>query len=57
MRLEMLYPDKSAEDVRENSEFEIHIPDVVEKTAEPTEVELQVLRNEVDPLGYIIGRA
>jgi glutaconate CoA-transferase subunit B len=56
MRLEMLYPDKSVEEVHANSGFEILIPDTIERTLEPTEEELRTLREEVDPLGYIIGR-
>ena len=31
-------------------------PDFVKKTPPPTEKELKVLRGEVDPLRYIIGR-
>jgi glutaconate CoA-transferase, subunit B len=57
MELLLLHPDRSVDDVRNNSGFEIHIPETIEHTQEPTKEELDVLRGEVDPLGYIIGRA
>ncbi len=56
MQLLQLHPGRSVEDVRANSGFEIHIPDMIDYTQEPAEEELRVLRDEVDPLGYIIGR-
>ena len=57
MELVRLHPDRSIDDVHENSGFEILLPAKIERTKEPTEEELGVLRGEVDPLGYIIGRS
>ena len=56
MQLLQLHPDRSIGDVNDNSGFEIHIPKTIEHTEAPSEEELGVLRDEVDPLGYIIGR-
>ncbi|MBT3272956.1 MAG: 3-oxoacid CoA-transferase [Spirochaetales bacterium] len=57
MQLRSLHPGRTTDDVLSNSGFEIIIPDTFENTLEPTEIELQVLRDEVDPLRYIIGRS
>ncbi len=56
MTLISLHPDTPVEAVNENSGFEIVIPDDYETTEPPSAVELEVLRNEVDPMRYIIGR-
>lgn len=56
MMLLSLHPGCTIEDVKENASFEIIIPDNYEITAEPTSDELKILREEVDPMKYIIGR-
>jgi glutaconate CoA-transferase subunit B len=56
MRVESLHPDVSIEEVKDNSAFELLVSDELEITPPPTEEELRVLREEVDPDGYIIGR-
>ncbi|MCW3806841.1 CoA-transferase subunit beta [Plebeiibacterium marinum] len=56
MMLLSLHPGKTLEDVKENAEFEILIPDNFETTVEPTADELKILREKVDPSGVIIGR-
>ncbi|MFC1582049.1 CoA-transferase subunit beta, partial [Planctomycetota bacterium] len=57
MMLQSLHPGSSVDDVKENTEFEMIIPDEYGTTEEPTDEELAILRNEVDPHGYIIGKA
>ena len=56
MQLLSLHPGRNTDDVFNNSGFEILIPEKNEYTLEPTEEELRVLRDDVDPLRYIIGR-
>jgi len=56
MMLISLHPGKTIEDVKANSSFEIVIPENYDMTTEPTDEELQVLREKVDPTRVIIGR-
>jgi len=56
MRVESIHKGYTFEDVQENVSFELlKAPKIVE-TPEPTLDELRILREEVDPDGYIIGR-
>lgn len=56
MRAESIHKGFSFDDVQENTGFELlRAPEVVE-TPEPTTEELRILREEVDPNRYIIGR-
>ncbi len=56
MRVESIHKGYTFDDVQENTGFELlKAPEVVE-TPEPTEEELHLLRDEVDPNRYIIGR-
>ena len=56
MKLEYLHPGITVEMVQENTGFELLISDELSETPRPTEDELRVLRQEVDPYRYIIGR-
>ena len=56
MMLLSLNPGKTINDVKANAEFDIIISDRYEMTAEPTETELSILREKVDPSRIIIGR-
>jgi glutaconate CoA-transferase subunit B len=56
MRVISLHPGYLFADVQENCGFELLQADVLKETAPPTEQELAVLRNEVDPYRYVIGR-
>ncbi|MDY6796394.1 MAG: CoA-transferase [Actinomycetota bacterium] len=56
MRVESVHKGHTFEEVQENTGFTLlKAPEVIE-TPEPTEEELEVLREEVDPNRYIIGR-
>jgi glutaconate CoA-transferase subunit B len=56
MRVESIHKGYTFEDVQANTGFGLlKAPEVVE-TPEPTEEELRLLREEVDPNRYIIGR-
>lgn len=51
MRVKSLYTDVTIEQVIDNTGFELVIPDPVPKAELPTKEELQLLREEIDPLG------
>jgi len=55
LKLLAVHPGVTVEQVRENSEFEILIPDHVDTTEPPTPEECRLLR-EIDPTGMAIGR-
>jgi glutaconate CoA-transferase subunit B len=56
MRVESLHPNVTAQDVRNNTGFEMLFVDPLPVTPEPTDDELHILRTEVDPLGLVIGK-
>ncbi len=56
MRVISLHPGVDLDTVKENSGFELLVANTLETTTPPTEEELKVLREEVDPYGYVIGR-
>jgi glutaconate CoA-transferase subunit B len=53
MRLKSVHRGHTVEEVVENTGFELVIPDDVEETPAPTERELAVLRERVDPTGIL----
>jgi glutaconate CoA-transferase subunit B len=53
MRLKSLHPGVALEDVIENTGFDLIIPTEIEMTMAPTEEELQILRDKVDPKGIL----
>lgn len=56
MRIESLHPGVTVEHVQENCGFELLKAESMEITPPPSAEELRILREEVDPDGYIIGR-
>jgi glutaconate CoA-transferase subunit B len=56
LRLISLNPRVTMEEIRENSSFEIIIPDKVATSPEPTEEHLRILRQEIDPAGIVLGK-
>ena len=56
MQIESLHPGVSVEQVQAETEFELGCCDEVGVTVPPTNEQLGILRNEVDPHRYIIGR-
>jgi glutaconate CoA-transferase, subunit B len=56
MRVESLHPGVTKEQVIANTGFEMLFVDPLPTTAEPTEFELKMLREVVDPLGVVIGK-
>ena len=56
MQVESLHPEVSYEQVQENTGFQLsRVPDM-EQTEPPRDEELRILREEVDPYRYVIGR-
>lgn len=53
MTLHTLHPGVEEMAVNENSQFEIHIPADYERSPEPSEEELRIIREELDPRGII----
>ncbi len=56
MRIESLHPGVTVEQVQENTGFELLLAPEITETQVPSEEELRILREEVDPHKYIIGR-
>lgn len=56
MRVDSLHPGVTRGMVIENTGFELLFADELTVTPEPTDHELHLLREEVDPLGRIIGK-
>ena len=56
MRIESLHEGITQEQVQECTGFDLLVRDPLEVTPPPTADQLAVLRTEVDPQGYILGR-
>lgn len=56
MRVISLNPGYTATDVQDNCGFELLFASDIKDTPPPKENELVILRQEVDPYGYVIGR-
>jgi acyl CoA:acetate/3-ketoacid CoA transferase beta subunit len=57
MQVESIHPGIEKDEIIRNTGFKLLWADSVEETAAPTSEELRVLREEVDPHKYVIGRA
>ncbi|MBU0992613.1 MAG: 3-oxoacid CoA-transferase [Proteobacteria bacterium] len=56
MRVISIHPGHSFENVQENCGFQLLKAGHIEQTAPPTDEELRLLREEIDPYRYVIGR-
>jgi glutaconate CoA-transferase subunit B len=56
MTLMATHPGVSVEDVKANTGFDLVIPSVVPVTAPPTREEIRLLRDEIDPAGFVIKK-
>jgi glutaconate CoA-transferase subunit B len=56
MEVHSLHPGVSLEQVRAHTGFELGARQPLTQTAPPTAQELQILRDEVDPYRYLLGR-
>ncbi len=57
MQVESLHPGVAFDEVQDQTGFELLAKDPLDTTAAPDEKQLDILRTEVDPHRYIIGRA
>ncbi len=57
MRVKSLHPGKTLEEVRAATGFALETCEPLGHTEEPTEEQLRILRTDVDPGRYILGRA
>jgi glutaconate CoA-transferase subunit B len=57
MMIDSLHPGADVDSVVNETGFELIVPDEIGATEPPTEEELRILRDEVDPLKLVIGRA
>ena len=56
MKVESLHPGVTREQVIANTSFEMLFSDPLCVTPEPADLELAILRQEVDPQGFVIGK-
>jgi len=56
MKLISLHPGVTIEEVRDNSSFDLIIPDKYAVSPEPTDRDLEILRKDIDPTGMLIGK-
>jgi glutaconate CoA-transferase subunit B len=56
MEILSLHPGTSLEQVRRATGFELGVREPLASTVPPSDLELRILRDEVDPHRYIIGR-
>ncbi len=56
MELRSLHPGVSLAQVQKATGFELSVREPLETTPPATDADLQILREEVDPHRYIIGR-
>ena len=57
MEVLSLHPGITLEKVQANTGFTLGVREPLLTTAPPSDIELRILREEVDPFRYIIGRA
>jgi glutaconate CoA-transferase subunit B len=53
MVVESLHPGVSEDTVRENTGWEVRFADSIAQTRPPSDLELGLLRNVIDPLGVL----
>jgi acyl CoA:acetate/3-ketoacid CoA transferase beta subunit len=56
LKLISINPGVTVAQIKENSSFDIIIPDKVPQSPEPSEVELNILRRDIDPVGIVLGK-
>ncbi len=57
MRVESLHPGVDVDQVQSETGFELLVPAAIATTESPTDQELRILRDEVDPMRLVIGRS
>lgn len=55
MMLLSVHPGVTVDDILDNTSFDLHIPNNMLTTKPPSQEELRILREEIDPAGIVIG--
>ena len=53
MRIKSIHPGVNINEIIDNTGFDVIIPDKLETTMTPTELEIQILRTRIDPKGVL----
>lgn len=56
MQVESLHPGVTRAEIADNTGFELLFAEPLSVTLEPTDVQLEILRTQVDPTGMILGK-
>lgn len=56
LKLISIHPGVTVAQIKENSSFDIIIPDNVPQSPLPSDEELNILRTEIDPAGIVLGK-
>jgi glutaconate CoA-transferase subunit B len=56
LELVSLHPGENIDAIRDSSTFDIIIPDKIKSSPTPTKEYLKVLREEIDPVGIVLGK-
>ena len=56
MRLKALHPDITIEDIKKATGFEFIIPDSIETTITPSEEDIRLLHEVIDPNGFVFKK-
>ena len=56
MKLESVHPGVSVDQVKANTGFELIMPEKVRETESPTEEQIELIRNKIDPHCNLIPR-
>ncbi len=56
LKLVSLHPGVSIDEVQDNSSFDIELPPTIITSSEPSDRDLKILRQEIDPAGIVLGK-
>jgi glutaconate CoA-transferase, subunit B len=56
LKLLSLHPGVTIDEIKENSSFDIMLPSRIRTSPEPSEKDLRILRQEIDPAGIVLGK-
>jgi acyl CoA:acetate/3-ketoacid CoA transferase beta subunit len=56
IKLISLHPGATIDEVKDNTQFEIVLPDQIEISPEPSDRDLAILRREIDPAAIVLGK-
>jgi len=56
LKLLSLHPGVTVDEIKENSSFDIILPTRIRTSPEPSDKDLRILRQEIDPAGIVLGK-